>query len=153
MDNVMHTSFSSWIWHSYVAAKLKYLVLIFMTIIAVTGCDSVEDGESGRNEALIGTWRLVTVNGQPIAGGVVLIYTFTAETLTITSDLDCVEVIDYTWASDGSLTGRSISMSGSQCSDEEDQATFNASVEGDTLTLVVNDPEFGTAIFVFTRIS
>ena len=118
-------------------------------LAAIAGCDSSSNDNSG----LIGRWSLIEVNGQPIAGGVVLIYTFTAETLTITSDLDCVEVIDYTWASDGSLTGRSISMSGSQCSDEEDQASFNASVEGNTLTLVVNDPEFGTAIFVFTRIS
>ena len=67
-------------------------------LAAIAGCDSSSNDNSG----LIGRWSLIEVNGQPIASGVVLIYTFTAETLTITSDLDCVEVIDYTWASDGS---------------------------------------------------
>ena len=42
----------------------------------------------GNDPALIGTWRLSTVNGRPLPAGVFITWTFTATTVTVTDDLD-----------------------------------------------------------------
>ena len=89
-----------------------------------------------QNSSIIGTWHLSTVNGQNLVPGVFLTWAITANTVTITSDLDCIEVIAYK-TSGGTLSGSSlISRTGSQCDDEDYGGLVGQfSVEGNKLTV------------------
>ena len=105
--------------------------------------------------SIIGIWHLSTVNGQPLPPGIFLTWSFTENTITIRSDLDCVEVFTYE-TSGGVLTGTSvISQVGSECGDEDDEDGLlgQYSIMGNTLTVVIEDPELDppTATFVFTK--
>ncbi|MCX6827700.1 MAG: hypothetical protein NT002_00210 [candidate division Zixibacteria bacterium] len=108
------------------------------------------------DSSLIGNWNLTSVNGQSIPPGVYLRWTFTASTVTVTSDMDCVEVLTYS-AAGGILTGLSvISREGSECGDDDGGGAIGPyTVVGNTLTVTITDPEIEppTAVFVFTRVS
>ncbi len=104
---------------------------------------------------LIGTWELVSVNGHPIQSGVYLRWTFTETTVTVESDMDCIEVIEYE-AKDGTLTVISvISQKGSQCGDEEDSAgkLGTYTIDGNSLSVTITDPDLDPPIatFLFTK--
>jgi hypothetical protein len=105
--------------------------------------------------SLIGSWNLVSVNGQSIGQGVYLRWTFTATTITSTSDMDCVEVLTYSSAG-GILTGLSVvSQVGSECGDDGGGGELGSySVVGNTLTVTMYDPEIEPpeAVFVFTKV-
>ena len=112
--------------------------------------------ESGNDPALTGKWELISGNGQPIAPGVYLQWTFTATTVTITSDLDCTEVLTYS-STGGVLTGISvISREGSECGDDADSENElgSYSVVGNTLTVTTTDPELepSTIIYIFMKV-
>ena len=108
------------------------------------------------DSSILGTWYLPTVNGQPLPQGIFLRWSFTESTITISSDLDCVEVFTYD-ATGGVMRGTSvISRIGSQCSpdeDDEDDVLGQYIISGNTLTVFLEDPELDppTATFVFTR--
>ena len=115
----------------------------------------VIDDSGGINPALIGTWHLSTVNGQALIPGVFLTWKFTESTVTITSDLDCVEVITGE-STGGVLKGTSVvSQVGSECGDASDEIGVigTYTVTGDTLTVIVTDKEINpsTATFVFIK--
>ena len=117
------------------------------------GCNT--NPEQDNDTSLIGTWDLTSVDGQPIALGVYLRWTFTASTVTITSDMDCVEVYGYT-STAGILTGVSaISEVGSECGggDDDDGELGTYSVAENTLLVTITDPELEppTAVFEFTK--
>jgi hypothetical protein len=113
--------------------------------------ENCEFDDPGNDSALIGTWNAVSVNGQPFAPGVWLTWTFTQTTLTITTDLDCIEVVTYS-ASPNEITGTIISLEGSQCGDElGDLGSFPYELSGNRLTITYTDPELGVGVFVFTR--
>jgi hypothetical protein len=104
--------------------------------------------------ALIGTWHLSSVNGQSLPPGVFLTWVFSADTITATSDLDCVSVGEYR-TSDGVLTVISeISEVGSQCDpDDFEEESVTYSIANDELTVIATDEELdpSTATFVFNR--
>ncbi len=108
------------------------------------------------NSSIVGTWHLSTVNGQQLYPGVFLTWSVTANTVTITSDLDCIEVIAYN-VSGGTLTGSSlISRTGTQCDDDDDEddegLVGQYSVEGNTLTVWPVLEGYSTPpIFVFKK--
>ena len=110
---------------------------------------------STNDPSLIGSWSLVSVNGAPIIPDVFLIWTFTATTVTVTSDMDCVEVIAYS-STGGVITGLSvISQEGSECGDDDGGGELGSySVVETTLTVTMYDPEMEppTAVFVFTKV-
>jgi hypothetical protein len=115
--------------------------------IEVTGPDN--------DPSLIGTWNLVSVNGEALAPGVFLRWTFTATTVTVTSDMDCVEVLAYS-SEGGILRGLDvISREGTECEEDDDDETVLGpySVVGGILTVTMTDPEMEppTAVFVFTK--
>ena len=111
------------------------------------------DGSSNDN-SLIGTWNLVSQNGQVPGPGVYLRWEFTATTVTITSDLDCTEVLTY-GANGGTLSTLSVmSREGTQCGPDDEVGDLGTySVVGDTLTVTVTDPEVTppTIVSVFTK--
>ena len=116
-------------------------------------CDGSDMSCEG-DASIIGTWYLSTVNGQPLAPGIFLHWEFTESTVTVRSDLDCVEILTYN-SSGGVLTGTSvISRVGSECGDDdEDPVLGQYSIVGNTLTVVVEDPELypPTATFLFKK--
>jgi hypothetical protein len=109
--------------------------------------------EEASGEGLIGTWDLVTVNGNPIIPGVFLTWTFTETTLTTSSDLDCVDVSSYSIDGD-MLVFTFISQAGTQCDPDVspgDTDSLEFSLTASTLTVVDHDPDLGTGVFVFAR--
>lgn len=133
------------------------IVLLFSIATLLLSCsDSATEGKSNNDPSLIGTWNLTSVNGQPVAEGVYLRWTFTAETVTVTSDLDCVEVLRYS-STNGVLRGLSVvSREGADCGDDDGTGELGSyTVTGNTLTLTMNDPEMDppTAVFVFTKVN
>jgi hypothetical protein len=118
-------------------------------------CNDI-DLNCNNDSSILGTWYLSTVNGQPIPPGVFLRWSFTESTVTISSDLDCVEVFTYD-TTGGVLSATSvISRVGSECGSDEDEAVGVLGqyiISGNTLTVFIEDPELDppTATFVFTR--
>ena len=128
---------------------LFVLIVFVASPFIFVGCDSNNDVDS----SLVGTWRLTSVNGQPPTPGVFLQYVFTESTVTVTSDLDCIETNSYI------TNGNTISVTvtrvmGSQCGNDVGD-TFSAEyrTSGNTLTLTVMDEDLGTGVFVFTKVS
>lgn len=123
--------------------------LIIGGLILLAACGG-EPTAPGSGE-LVGTWILVSVNEVP-APPDTLTWVFTE--LTITADAgtdDCVQVGTYT-VSGNRITATTTSVSGSGCGDEVgDSGSFIYEVSGDTLTVVMIDPDLGTATFVFER--
>jgi hypothetical protein len=127
----------------------------YFTVETTDGSMTCTGGQGSDNDpALIGTWNLVSVNGQAIVPGVFLRWVFTATTITSTSDMDCVEVLTYSSAG-GVLTGLSVvSRVGSECGHDDGGGELGGySVVGNTLTVTMYDPEMEPpmAVFVFTR--
>lgn len=96
------------------------VVLLFSIVTLLLSCSKPPTGGDSNN--LIGTWNLTTVNGQPIEEGVYLRWSFTTETVTAISDMDCVEVIRYN-SSGGTLKILSVvSREGSECGDDDSES-------------------------------
>lgn len=133
------------------------IVLLFSIATLLISCsDSSTESKSDNDPALIGTWSLTSVNGQPVAEGVYLRWTFTAETVTVTSDMDCVEVLRYSSANNVLQSLSVVSREGSQCGDDEGTGELGTySVGGNILTLTMTDPDIDppTAVFVFTKLN
>ena len=136
-------------------ALIGSAVILSGMALLISACSSSPNGGSSDNDPnLIGTWDLTSVNGQPIQGAF-LRWTFTAETVTVISDMDCVEVFRYSSAN-GVLRGLSVvSREGSQCGDDDGSGELGSySVAGNRLTITMSDPELDppTAVFVFTKV-
>ena len=131
---------------------LVRLVAILGTV-SLAGCNSVP---LNNDTSLIGVWHLTSQNGQPTPNGIYVRWVITATTVTVTSDLDCVEVFSYSSAG-GTLTGLSvISREGSQCGDDGGEMELGPyTVDGNMLTVATTDPEMEpvTLVSVFTRVS
>jgi hypothetical protein len=134
-----------------------YSFLVLGTGLLACGCgsDDAENGGNGGDSSLIGVWELFTVNGQNLVPGVWLRWEITATTVTVTSDMDCVEVIRYD-ASNGQLVGlEMVSQTGTQCGPPDDDPVLGTyTVTENTLTVVIPDPGEipPTATFVFVRV-
>ena len=136
--------------------KRGLILLIYILFISACSEDESPTNPVNNNDpALIGTWDLTSVNGQSLPPSVFLRWTFTENTVTITSDLDCIEVISYE-AVNGKLGGLAlISQEGSQCGDSSDDSELGSyTVNEMTLTVILTDPELDppTATFVFTKV-
>ena len=133
--------------------KLKiFLKVLIIATFMFTSCEKSEV----ESNSLIGTWALTSVNGQQIQVGVYLKWTFTENTVTVTSDLDCIEVIQYE-AIGGILKGiKIISQEGSQCGVSNDNIGEIGpyTIDGNTLSIIITDSELDppTATFLFTKI-
>jgi len=80
-----------------------------------------------------------------------------ANTVTITSDLDCIEIIRYKTVGGFLLGIELISQQGTQCGeiDENDDGVLGPyTVTQSSLTVTVTDPELNppTAVFLFSRV-
>ncbi|HSA55512.1 MAG TPA: lipocalin family protein [Gemmatimonadaceae bacterium] len=110
-----------------------------------------DGGTSPTPSALVGTWTLVSVDGIQAPAGT-LMWTITGTTIASNADNgDCIEAGTYTV--DGNrITTQIVSVSGGGCGGEVgDVFTFTYSVAGDTLTVVVTDPDLGSATLIFRR--
>jgi len=133
-----------------------FLAVSVSAVILLIGCGSDDNKAITGDSELIGIWDLSTVNGNPPAQGVWLRWQITATTVTVTSDMDCVEVIRYD-ASNGKLIGlEMVTQTGTQCDPNPDNNSLlgTYTVTSNTLTVVVTDPEIAppTATFVFVRV-
>jgi hypothetical protein len=134
---------------------LVFSFLAFVVACGEEGGDGDEAGDEGNKsnaEALAGTWRLSTVNGNAPAESDWLTWVFTRTTMSITSDLDCIEVYTYS-ATESEITTTLTSQEGTECGDEVgDIEVFPYELNGDTLTVDVSeDEDLEIAVFVFTK--
>lgn len=132
-----------------------YMLLFVLLFNACSEDESPTSPANNNDPLLIGTWDLTSVIGQSLPTGVFLRWAITENTVTITSDLDCIEVISYE-AVDGKLRGLAlISQEGSQCGDGSGDSELGSyTVNQMTLTVTITDPDLipPTATFVFTKI-
>lgn len=126
----------------------RRLAWVGVATLLHTGCSGpIEAGPS----ELVGTWDLVEVDGQPVAPGVFLTYTFTETEVTVTSDLDCTERYSYT-TDRGTMSVTVVSQAGSQCGNSVgDSFTASYSIAGDLLTFEVFSAEAGPGTLLFKR--
>lgn len=139
-------------------AILPILMIAGLSLCLGCGGDSDPAGPGGAPDAsLIGTWDLIAINGLPIVEGVWLRWVFNATTVTITSDMDCTEVIEYRTEGDRLIGVRMISRVGSECFDEEPgdlpQTLGTYSVDEDYLEVTITDPDMepSTVVLQFER--
>jgi hypothetical protein len=130
------------------------------TVIGPGGTDTetknnfitVNGGSPCIDSRLLGQWNLASVNGTPIAPGVFLRWEFTTQSLRITSDLDCEELLSY--CANGSVVAGTLQQqTGRECGDSVgDMGSFPYGVNGNTLTVTVSDPRLGVGVFFFTKL-
>jgi hypothetical protein len=119
-------------------------------------CVELTTQDVANDPAIIGTWNLSTVDGDPLPPGLFVTWVFKESTVTTTSELDCVSVIAYSTAG-GVIRGISlISHVGSQCAveDDDDSGVVGPyTIVNNTLTVIVTDEDLDppTATFVFIR--
>ena len=135
-------------------SKLPVLIRFVAILgpVSLAGCDSAP---LNNDPSLIGVWQLTSQNGQPTPEGIFVRWVLTASTVTVTSDLDCVEVFTYSSAG-GILSGLSVvRQEGGQCGDDDGELDLGPySVDGNTLTVTTTDPELdpATIVSVFMRV-
>jgi len=142
------------------AARIFRLFLLFFILALSVGCgdeggDGDEAGEESSKsnaEALVGTWHLSTVNGNAPAAGAWLTWVFTGTRMTVTSDMDCVEIYTYS-ATESEVTTELTSQDGTECEDEAGGiGEFPYELIGNALTVDVSeDEDLEEAVFVFTK--
>ncbi|HNR50371.1 MAG TPA: lipocalin family protein [Deltaproteobacteria bacterium] len=142
------------------ATRIFRLLLVLIILSLVIGCgEEGGDGDAAASEggksdtgSLVGTWRLSTINGDAPAEGVWLTWVFTNTRMTVTSEMDCVEVYTYS-ATASKVTATLTSRDGTECADEPgDIDEFPYELSGNTLTVDVSeDEDLETAVFVFTK--
>lgn len=146
--------------HINQVARIFGLLLVFSILALFAGCgeeggdgdEAGSEGEKSNAESLVGTWHLSTVNGEAPVSEVWLTWVFTGTRMTITSDMDCVEVYTYS-ATESEVTTTLTSQDGTECGDEVgDIEVFPYELNGNTLTVDVSeDDDLEAAVFVFTR--
>ena len=118
--------------------------------VLLVGCGS-DPGTEPSSGSIVGTWRLVSVNGVAAPAGL-LTWTFTASTVTsVSGDVDCTETAAYT-LENGRVRATITQLDGAECGSEVGAVIeFPVSVTSTTLTATISDPEAGIATFVFSR--
>ncbi|MBI5471341.1 MAG: hypothetical protein HY961_03250 [Ignavibacteriae bacterium] len=116
--------------------KRKFVSIVAVLILVlISGCKK-DEGPAASKTGLEGTWTIESINGGAPPSGYVSILVFTATQVTITTDLDCREVDNYTVSGD-TLTVTVAQVSGTQCGNQVGQQ-FSArfALAGDRLTLM-----------------
>ena len=121
----------------------RRIPLVLLAFLAACGSD---DGTGPEPTELVGTWSLLSIDGQGVAEGT-LTWNVTATSLTV-SRTGCTETSSYTLSGE-TMASTTSSISGSDCtSSVGDQFSIRVSVSGSTLTATFSNPN---TVLVFTR--
>ena len=123
--------------------KTRTIPLFLLALLAACGSD---DATGPGQSDLLGTWSLVSIDGQSVPAGTVT-WTVTEATLVVTQP-GCTETGSYTLSGE-TLRSTTSDVSGSACaSSVGDQFDIRVSISGSSLTVTFSDP---VTVLVFTR--
>ncbi len=141
---------------SYNLPLLSAETVYYWKVDARNNCGDINGGPTwsfstaASGGSVIGTWKLVSINGQPANPADPLTYVITATTAT-SQTKDCTE--EGTYSLIGNVFTVTITSVSGSCGDSVgDQFSHTITIDGDTLTIVTDDEELGPATHVFTRV-